>query len=140
MGGRPPGRKDSPGIVRAPTRATRKGNGPGWGGPAKGAGSSEAAQPPFAPGVAGAGASLPGAAGGGKKPTPATIDRDAEAEKSFAKLVEIRDGAETMQLQGWAAEKIIYIVEGTPKQRTELSGKDGGALMVVTGVPRADDP
>ena len=124
---------------RPATGGTRKGNGAGWGGAAKGGAAGGPAQP-FAPAnPGGGGGSLPGA-GRGKQATPASLDRMAEAEKSFAKLVEIRDCAETMQLQGWAAEKIIYIAEGTPKQRTEMTGANGGPLMVVTGVPRADDP
>lgn len=123
---------------RPATPGTRKGNGAGWGGPASGVPAQSDAQP-FVPGnPGGGGGELPGA-GRGKQATAASLDRKAEAERSFAKLVEIRDGAESMQLQGWAAEKIIYIAEGTPKQRTEMTGANGGPLMVVTGVPRADD-
>jgi len=130
---RPKGSKDGPGVVHGPTRATRKGNGPGWGGAAKGASTAAKAEiaPPFVPGDQGG----PGPAETAKSMARAERNElmlDVYEEIAFSRV-------EPPMARIAAAEKWQDRVIGKVPQRAEMTGKDGAPLIVVTGVPRADD-
>ncbi|MEY4707485.1 MAG: hypothetical protein RJB58_1208 [Pseudomonadota bacterium] len=107
-----------------------KGNGPGYGGPARGAGlgADKLAGKPFAAGN-------PGRRGGPKTPWH---ERKAElAAKAMDTWEAVLDTSESESNRIAAAEKIMNRVEGMPKQTQEHRGDL--QFLIATGVPRADD-
>ena len=106
----------------AATKNPRRGNGAGWGGPAKGASVAAESIQNAAPFTA------------DNQPTPeakragkleAIADRDEILERYTAIL---RNPAETPQNIMGAGDRILNRTEGTPVARQELTGADGGPL------------
>ena len=106
----------------------RIGNGPGWGGPAKGAGSStkDRRRP----------AGEPGPGGGHKNPARAAIEAKklADAERYKRVISEIALDPEVRpETRVIAADKMLDRIEGKPVQRNqnENSGPGGAPMTVV---------
>ena len=108
-------------MTKHTTPTTRpRGNGPGWGGPAKGAGTGT--RPHIVPGP-GRGHTSP--AGDARR------ERDAKwAEEMRQLYYEVATNPrETTQNKLTAADKLLDRIEGKPKQATEISGPDGGPIQ-----------
>lgn len=107
------------------------GNGAGWGGPAKGAGSpakpfgSDSPTRQTIPGGKGDPAKMMDRAGKRAR-------REAIADEMFEHLVFLAKNATSEQVQKGAAEAVMNRVEGMPTARQEHSGPDGAPL--ITGL------
>lgn len=83
--------------------------------------------------------------GGRQKGTPNKITRDVKAaaqaytQDALDALVHIMKAGESEAARVAAANSILDRGYGKPKQETTLTGPNDGPIMLVTGVPRADD-
>ena len=130
------GSKDGPDVVHGPTRGTRKGNGPGWGGAAKGESALPATRT-FAPDNAGNPDA--GGSGGGSRPTFKSLAKAERIDRLKEMQWALAHEAEQEAVRLAAMDKLLDREEGKAAQHTIMTGAAGGPLIVVTGVPRADD-
>jgi len=117
-----------------PAKNPRRGNGAGWGGPAKGASVAAESIQTAAP-FAAENQPSPEAKRAGQ--LKAIADRDEILEKYTAIL---RNPDETTQNIMSAGDRILNRTEGTPVARQELTGADGGPLASEIVYRWADDP
>ncbi len=59
--------------------------------------------------------------------------------RAIKKQAALMDQAESEAVQLAASQALLNRGWGQPTQDHEISGKDGGPIVVVTGVPRDDD-
>jgi hypothetical protein len=109
-------------MARAPTSGTRKGNGAGWGGPAKG--ETTAQKKPFEPGNEAS--TVENRTGAWAYRQMQKADR---VEKLREMLFTLAESAETEAVKKSAIEHLWDREEGKAVARAELTGKDGGPLM-----------
>lgn len=117
-----------------PAKTPRRGNGPGWGGPAKGASRAPPSIQTASPFAADNQPSPEAKRAGQIK---AIADRDEILERYTAIL---RNPDETPQNVMSAGDRILNRTEGTPVARQELTGADGGPLASEIVYRWADDP
>lgn len=107
----------------------RRGNGAGWGGPARGAG-----KPPGSPG---AGRPL-GVKNGEGKRAQARAALEEAAPLAVQTLINVAADVNDQRAVN-AAVAILNRIGLHEKAGLELGGADGGPVVIVTGVPRAED-
>jgi hypothetical protein len=111
-----------PGDPRHP----RRGNGAGWGGPAQGKGD-------------GSGAGRPeGSKNGDSKQSRARAALEDAAPLAVQTLIDVAGSLEDPRAVA-AAMAILNRVGLHEKSGLEVTGQDGGPVVVVTGVKRASD-
>lgn len=113
-------------VGRAATSATRKGNGPGWGGAANPRRDIPSIQnaPQFQPGVSG-------------NPSGVIGERKARMQLRAYEVLEAAMESADERTAVFAADKALDRIEGKPAQEQKHSGDMN--FTIVTGVPRADD-
>jgi hypothetical protein len=126
--------------MSAPTHP-RIGNGAGYGGPAKGAGTGG----PAVPFTADSPTRGPGAHLENGDPDEQAYRQQRQREKRalrqkmMAVLEEIASsGDQPGSTRAMAADKVLDRLDGKPKQQTELTGADGGAIVTEV-IYRWDD-
>lgn len=105
----------------------RRGNGAGWGGPARGAG-NKGAGPGRPPGVS---------PGEGKQARARAALQEA-APLAVQTLIDVASDVSDQRAVA-AAVAILNRIGLHEKSGVELTGKDDGPVVVVTGVKRASD-
>lgn len=107
-------------------RHPRRGNGAGWGGPAQGKGD-------------GTGAGRPeGSKNGESKQTRARAALEDAAPLAVQTLINVAGNIDDQRAVN-AAVAILNRIGLHEKAGLELAGADGGPVVIVTGVPRAED-
>lgn len=128
-----PRKPRNPGAGKPPHNGPAQG--PGWGGAAKGEGRKSAGKLP--PGAAvQAGCAVPGVHN--FVPTYKGL-ADKERVEALKELQwQQAFGSEFEGNRIAATQHLLDRLDGKATQRTELTGRDGTPLVVVTGVPRPD--
>lgn len=128
-----PRKPRNPGSGKPPHNGPAQG--PGWGGPAKGEGNGSD------------GKLVPGAA-----PKAGCAIQGVEGFVPVYDALQDRERIEALKRHQWqqafagayegnriaATQHLLERLDGKATQRTELTGRDGTPLVVVTGVPRPD--
>jgi hypothetical protein len=117
--------KDPTKPQRKATSTTRKGNGRGWGGEARGSGGDKPALEKFK--------KFNREAVGRAPPDKERVEwRRQKAWEMENLLDHYAEHGETEMVRERAAERLHAICDGMPVSRTELTGKDGGPLQAVS--------
>jgi len=115
------------------TPGTRRGNGPGWGGPARGASTGGGARNGFETG------NTIGAGGGRGNKSEAGEAKRARDEKRAQKLKDalftLATGAEREETRVRACEAWLNRHEGMPIAKQQISGPDGGPIQTEAVAP-----
>ena len=107
----------------------RRGKGAGWGGPARGEG-----KPPGSPEAG----RTPGVKDGEGKRAQARAALEDAAPLAVQTLISVAGNVDDQRAVN-AAVAILNRIGLHEKAGLEVGGPDGGPVVIVTGVPRADD-